>query len=120
LCDAGGANDGVCAALPVPATSLRCVKGGTATQSCDPHGTRAASSTLCVTPLRCDAVADGGICEAMCDLSFATLTCASPDVCFPLGAGGDACVSCVDVQGFCTDTSQCCSGICDQTYFVCL
>jgi hypothetical protein len=65
-------------------------------------------------------VGDGGTCEAMCDLSFGTLTCASPDVCVPLGLGGDACTACVDVQGFCTDTSQCCSGTCDPDAMACL
>jgi hypothetical protein len=121
LCDAGGANDGVCADLPFPATGLRCVQGGTASQSCDPHGTRGTPSALCAPPLRCDAVADGGSCRVICDQGSTTLTCPSSDVCFPLGNGaGSACVACVDVQRFCTDASQCCQGSCDLDFFVCL
>jgi hypothetical protein len=121
LCDAGGANDGVCASLPFPETSLRCIQGGTAVESCDPGATRAAPASLCAPPNRCDAVGDGGRCDGVCNLASTSATCTPPEVCFPLGNGaGAACVACVDVQGFCTDTSQCCSGICDQTYFVCL
>ena len=118
LCDAGGANDGVCAALPFPATSLRCIQGGTATEGCDPNGTRVEPSSLCTAPLRCDAVADGGVCQGVCS---AALTCAAPEVCLPLGTGaGSACVACVDVQSFCSDTTQCCNGTCDPDVSACL
>jgi hypothetical protein len=121
LCDAGGAEDGTCQAEPFPALGLLCVQSGDAGQSCDPFGARDAPSSLCPLHQVCVQVAGGGECEPLCDPSLAG-ACVAPDICMPslIGLAEGTCTACVDVQGFCTDTSQCCSGVCDSTFFVCL
>jgi hypothetical protein len=121
LCDAGGAEDGTCQAEPFPALGLLCVQAGDAGQSCDPFAMRDAPSSLCPLHQACVQIAAGGLCETLCDPSTAS-GCTSPAICFPslLGLAEGACTACVNVQGFCTDTSQCCAGVCDPNSFVCL
>jgi hypothetical protein len=121
VCDAGGAENGICQAEPFPAATLLCLQAGDAGQSCDPFGSRGNPAALCPTGQTCAEEIDGGTCAALCDPS-ASSACASPDVCFPrlTGISEFICTPCVDIQGFCTDSSQCCAGTCDPNSFVCL
>jgi hypothetical protein len=125
LCDAGGTLDGTCQLEPFPAAGLLCVQGGDAGQICDPFGVRGTPAALCPLNQICVQGVSGGNsqgnCEQLCDPTFSG-SCASPEICFPRfdGVAESYCTSCVDVQGQCTDTTQCCSGVCDPNLFVCL
>jgi hypothetical protein len=119
-CDAGGALDGVCQSLPFPAQGLLCVQGGTSTEACQRYGTRNPAA-LCVPPSICDDLIDGGTCTPVCDP--AAPVCPAPDVCFEILSGGDqaaSCVSCRGVQEICSKSSQCCTGVCDLDFALCL
>jgi hypothetical protein len=120
VCDAGGAGDGLC--VPTIWAPKVCVQSGTATQACDHNATRADPTGLCATPLFCGYV-DGGSCEPVCDPMADAGTCTGTDICVTLpfvNGGLGICSPCVDVQGTCLDSSQCCAGTCDLSYGTCL
>jgi hypothetical protein len=120
VCDAGGAGDGLC--VPTVWAPKVCVQSGTATQACDHNATRADPNGLCAMSLYCGYV-DGGSCQSVCDPTAGAGTCSGTDFCvtLPFGnAGLGICSPCVDVQGECSDSSQCCAGTCDPSFGVCL